>query len=99
MLRTVLVGLCVLVLGVFLYVGYNSYAVGRRSAHDEVYTGANTAPAVEPKSPAGSAALFPATPVTGPETGRPKLPRRVRRWLVVSRRRRRTASHQIRQMG
>ena len=67
MLRTVLIGLCVLVFGVFLYVGYNSYAVGRRSATDEVYTGANNVLPAETKVPAGSASAFPATPVTGSE--------------------------------
>ena len=74
MLRTVLIGLCVLVLGVFLYVGYNSYAVGRRSAGDEVYTGANIAPPAETKVPAGSASAFPATSVTGSDAnGNPEV--------------------------
>ena len=72
MLRTVLIGLCILVLGVFLYVGYNSYAVGRRSTAGDVYTGANIAPPAEAKGPAGSA--LPATPVTGPEgSGSPEV--------------------------
>ncbi len=64
MLRTVLIGLAVLVLGVFLYVGYNSYAVARRPTGDEVYTGANTTSPSETK-PSSTSSAFPATAVTG----------------------------------
>ncbi len=64
MLRTVLIGLGVLVLGVFAYVGYNSYAVGRRPAGEDVYTGANINPSGDTK-PSGASSGIPATPVTG----------------------------------
>ena len=68
MLRTVLIGLGILILGVFAYVGYNSYAVGRRSVGDDAYTGANVNPSAEAKPASGSSAI-PATPVTGTDPG------------------------------
>ncbi len=68
MLRTVLIGLGIVVLGVFAYVGYNSYAVGRRSVGDDVYTGANITPPAETKPTSGSSGL-PATPLTGADPG------------------------------
>ena len=68
MLRTVLIGLGVLVLGVFAYVGYNSYAVNRKGVGDDLYTGANVNPSAEGKA-AGGGAAFPATPVTGADPG------------------------------
>ena len=66
MLRTVLIGLGVLVLGVFAYVGYNSYAVGRRPAGEETYTGANINSSGDNK-PSGANSGIPATPVTRAE--------------------------------
>ena len=68
MLRTVLIGLSVLVLGVFAYVGYNSYAVGRRVASDDVYTGANISPAVESK-PLRESSAVPPTAINGADAG------------------------------
>lgn len=65
MLRTVLIGLGILVLGVFAFVGYNSYAVGRRPAGEEVFTGANINPGAESKPLAGGSSSFPPTAVTG----------------------------------
>ena len=73
MLKTVLIGLSVVVLGVFLYVGYNSYAVGRHAAGDGVYTGAAITPTSETKVSAGTS-TFPSTPVTGTEgSGSPEV--------------------------
>ena len=65
MLRTVLIGLGILVLGVFAYVGYNSYAVNRRATGDDVYTGASIPPSAEGKASSG----IPATPATGADPG------------------------------
>ena len=73
-LRTVLIGLAILVLGVFAYVGYNSYAVGRRPASDEAYTGANINPPAEGKPAAGGGFGFPRTSVTGVDpSGAPEV--------------------------
>ena len=69
MLRTVLIGLGVLVLGVFAYVGYNSYAFGRRPTGDDVYTGTNINPGVESKPAAGAGSSLPQTAVTGTDPG------------------------------
>ena len=66
MLRTVLIGLSILVLGVFAYVGYNSYAVNRHASQDDVYTGAAVnPPQAESKPAAGTGSAFPATAPTG----------------------------------
>ncbi len=74
MLRTVLTGLAILVLGVFAYVGYNSYAVNRRAAQDDVYTGAAITPPAESKPAPGAGSDFPATPTTADAaTGSPEV--------------------------
>ncbi len=69
MLRTVLIGLGVLVLCVFAYVGYNSYAVGRHAAGDDVYTGAAVNSSTEAKPAADGSSAFPATATTGAGQG------------------------------
>ena len=65
MLRTVLIGLSILVLGVFAYVGYNSYAVSRHPAQDDIYTGATVTSSAESKPVAGEGPTFPITAPTG----------------------------------
>ena len=66
MLKTVLTGLAVLILGVFLYVGYNSYAA-RHTSSDEVYTGASVTPQAESRPQASTG--LPAMPTTGQASG------------------------------
>ena len=68
MLKTVLIGLSIVVLGVFAYVGYNSYAVGRRAGSEDAYTGANAAPPAERRVPAAGSEI-PATSPTGTQAG------------------------------
>ena len=65
MLKGVLVGLLILVLCVFAYVGYTSYSVGLRSTVDDSYSGASPTPQAEAKSafPDQSSSL-PPTPTT-----------------------------------
>ncbi len=75
MLRGVLVGLLILVVVVFAYVGYSGYATGRSSASNDLYangvTGgrAKTDMKVEPSGTNPAVTTFPATPTTGEAGG------------------------------
>lgn len=75
MLRGVLMGLLILVLAVFAYVGYSSYATGRPTGTGEVYadgmTGGRTKTEMktEPMGSSAGSANLPAMPTTGEANG------------------------------
>ena len=68
MLKGILIGLTVLVLCVFGYVGYSSYLAGKSAPREEIYTGANPSPADRPQTEGLKGAL-PAIPSTGSDPG------------------------------
>ena len=68
MLRNILIGLTILVLCVFGYVGYSSYLAGKTAPREEIYIGANPAPADRPQTE-GSKEALPAIPSTGSDPG------------------------------
>ena len=71
MLRGVLIGLMILVLVVFAYVGYSSYATGRSAGSAEAYTDGMAAgrAKTEPMGSGGAASTMPAMPATGEGAG------------------------------
>ncbi len=75
MLRGVLMGLLILIVGVFVYVGYSGYATGRSSARGDVYADGMTGGRTKTDSraePMGSSAAptnLPAMPTTGAANG------------------------------
>ena len=78
MLRGVLIGLLILVVVVFAYVGYSSYATGRSSAGGDAYADgmaggrARTDVKAESAGSSGAAATLPAMPTTGDADGAAK---------------------------
>ncbi len=75
MLKGVLVGLLVLVLSVFAYIGYSIHTGGRASARDDVPSDgmaggrARTEVRVQPTGPEASAPVLPSTATTGDGNG------------------------------
>lgn len=75
MLKGVLIGLLILVLVVFAYVGYSSYATGRSAASGDAYTdgmgGGRTKTEVKAERTGSStpSATLPAMPTTGESNG------------------------------
>lgn len=75
MLKGVLIGLLILVLVVFAYVGYSSYATGRSAADRDAYTDgmtggrAKTDVKTERAGSSAPAASLPAMPTTGESNG------------------------------
>jgi len=75
MLRGVLMGLLILIVAVFVYVGYSGYATGRSTARGDAYVDgmrggqAKTGTRAEPMGSSAASTSLPAMPTTGDADG------------------------------